>query len=434
MAGVMAVPATTAGAVSHIPKLWASNTAPLAAAPGTSCSDPGFSTIQSAINAAGSLGSTIEVCSTGVPYVEQLTMTNNVTLNASGGAVTVQLPATPQDSTTSCDNAIGAVNQQPQDEISICGASVTMTGITVSAYWPADTCYDSLYGIFVGQGGDLTASGLSIDGAGVPLGDPDVGCQGGLGILVGTDRGAGQSATAALTDTTVSGYQKAGIVAQGTGTGLTVKTATVTGRGPVLTAENGIEVDRGAKGVISGATISDNQCAMPQPTCGPNGLTEAQGAGILFYLPAAGSSISKSTIKDNDLGAYYGSGSATEPASPEVSISKDVFHANADEQLQLDQGNATVRKDTIKGASNVGIQVIQYSGQSYAPAETASHDTITGQGIGVQVLSDNATPGSAPGDDFPGTFAISHSGFAIGNANASEDNSVNFTISGAHDH
>ena len=51
----------------------------------------------------------------------------------------------------------------------------------------------------------------------------------------------------------------------------------------------------------------------------------------------------------------------------------------------------------LTGPANVGIQVLQYNGQAYAPASTASNDTISGQGIGVQVYSDVAV------GDFPGT-------------------------------
>jgi hypothetical protein len=433
MVSLLALPATVSGARAHVPTLWVSNTATVGAAPGTSCSNPGYSTIQSAINAASPFGFTVEVCSTGVPYVEQLTITGNVVIKASGGPVTVQLPATPAASTTSCDVTQGsAVSETDQDEISICGATVSITGITVSAYWPADTCYDSLYGIFVGQGGALTTNGLTIDGAGVPLGDPDVGCQGGVGILVGSARGPGQAASAVLKNTTVSGYQKAGIVAQGTGTSLKVTKATVTGRGEVGTAENAIEVDYDARGVISGATLSDNECDPTLiPVCGPNGLENTQASGILFYESAPGSSLKGSTISGNDNGLYYVSDSATEPSSSELAISSDNFNNNADEQIQLDSGKATLSRDTIDGTGAVGIQVLQYDGQPYAPAETASLDTITGQGIGIQVLSDDAGSG-----DLPGTFAISSSGFAIGNTNATQDNSPggNFTITGTHDH
>jgi len=231
----------------------------------------------------------------------------------------------------------------------------------------------------------------------------------------------------------VTGYQKNGITATGAGSSLTVSRATVTGRGPVGIAENGIEVAYGARGTIARATVSSNDCLLAT-VCGPNGLTETQATGVLFYGAAPGSALTSSTITGNDIGVYYGSASATEPTSPEVTVSKDTLAANPDEQVVLDQGVATVVDSKLSGPGNVGIEVLQYggvaTGQAYAPAATASRDTITGQGVGVEVLSDNATPGTSPGDDFPGAFAIDHSRFLTGNSTATQDNSVNFAIHG----
>jgi len=447
VAGLITVPVTMAGAGTPPTVLYVSNVAPLATAPGTSCSHPGYATIQSAINAAAP-AATIHICASLSPYVEQLTITQPVSLTTTGPA-TVQLPASPVNSSTTCDNAIGTAGyQQPQDEISICGAgTVNITGLTVSAYWPAGTCYDSLYGVFVGSGSNLVSNGLTVNGAGVPIGDSAVGCQGGVAIQVGSARPSpNEKGKATLTNTTVSGYQKNGITTTGTGSSMTVTTATVTGRGPVGTAENGIEVAYGAKGIISGATVSNNQCNIAPPVCGPDAQNDQyQATGVLFYGAKAGSSLSGSKITHNDIGVYYGSAAASEPLSPEVTISNNNFKSNLDEQIQLDQGVASIVNNKLHVTGNVGIQVLQYSGQTYAPASTASNDTISGQGIGVQVYSDLCTippyngggpvpgcvAGSAPGDDLPGTFNINNSSFLATNTLAEQDNSLNFFIMGS---
>jgi hypothetical protein len=157
------------------------------------------------------------------------------------------------------------------------------------------------------------------------------------------------------------------------------------------------------------------------PAMTPNLITIGDDCDSCLHYRDLGSALASSTITGNDTGVYYGSASATEPASPEVAISKDTVAANPDEQIVLDQGVATVDNNKLSGPGNVGIEVQQYGGaqgQAYAPAETASHDTITGQGVGVEVLSDNATPGTSPGDDFPGAFAIDHSRFLTGNSTA----------------
>jgi hypothetical protein len=61
VASLIAIPASVAGASGNPNSLWVSNVSPLVAAPGTSCTHPGYSTIQSAINAAAP-SATIHIC------------------------------------------------------------------------------------------------------------------------------------------------------------------------------------------------------------------------------------------------------------------------------------------------------------------------------------------------------------------------------------
>jgi hypothetical protein len=425
MGGLSLLPASVAGAKTA---LWVSNSA--AIGNDTSCTSPGFNTVQAAVNFA-SAGATINVCGGGGPYVEQVTITRGVTLDSVGN-VTLQLPSTPAANNDNCDNNITSAGYQaPQDEVSICtpGATVTINNITVSAYWPASTCYDSEYGVFIGAG-SLKTTGLVVNGAGVPLGDPDVGCQGGVAVQVGSARPTpNETATASLKNTYVTGYQKNGLTVTGVGSEMVVNNATVTGRGPVGTAENGIEVAFGGKGLIKGATVTGNQCQLAG-VCGPDAQADTQATGVLFYGAASGSHIEHSTIGQNDIGVYYASAAASEPSSPEVNIGHNTFNGGgADEQVELDQGVATVNSNTIDGTANVGIQILQYNGQAYAPAETAKSDTISGQGIGVQVYSDNASSG-----DLPGVFNINDSHFLTTNTVPEQDNSTNYVIQGTNNH
>ncbi|MBV8463676.1 MAG: right-handed parallel beta-helix repeat-containing protein [Acidimicrobiales bacterium] len=424
MSGLSLLPASVAGAKSA---LWVSNS--VAVGNNSSCSSPGYNTVSAALTAATS-GALIEVCGGGGPYVEQLTITKPVTLTSVGN-VTLQLPSVPADNNDTCDNAVTAAGYQaPQDEVSICVSSgtVTLNSITVSAYWPAGTCYDSEYGVFVGKG-NLVANGLTVSGAGVPIGDSAVGCQGGVAVQVGSARPSPNlAATATLKGVAVSGYQKNGLTTTGFGSTMTVTGATVVGRGPVGTAENGIEVAFGAKGVIRSATVSGDQCQLPG-VCGPDAQNDTQASGVLFYGAAPGSSLSKSTISGNDMGVYYGSTAATEPGTPEVTISGNHFSGGgAYEQVELDQGVATISHNVIDGSGNAGIQVLQYGSQSYAPAEVAKSDTISGQGIGVQVYSDQAA------SDPAGVFNISKSHFLTTNTVPESDNSNNYVIQGSQNH
>src|SRR5580692_1656862 len=111
-AGASAAPALAWSGQS----LWVGTAA--TAAGGASCAAPGYNSIQAAINAATS-GQQIVVCAG--TYAEQLQITKSVEISARG-TVIVQLPATPANSTTTCDQQMASGNpgnphEQDQDEI-----------------------------------------------------------------------------------------------------------------------------------------------------------------------------------------------------------------------------------------------------------------------------------------------------------------------------
>jgi hypothetical protein len=178
----LVIPAT-AGAAS----LYVSNSAPVVTG-GKSCTQPNFSTIQGAIDALKSLPTgTVNVCPG--TYAEQLTIVKPLKLVVVGtaGAAKLVLPASPADSKTKCDEAPTIKTFQPnQDAIDICTpGTVSINGLKVEAKWPESTCDNSLYGIRVVGGATLTATNVTIDGAGA---FPINGCQGGVGIQAGTTR------------------------------------------------------------------------------------------------------------------------------------------------------------------------------------------------------------------------------------------------------
>jgi len=389
--------------------------------PGNSCTHPGFNSIQAAISGAPS-GATINVCAG--TYTEQLTITKTLSL-VGQGVVTVALPAVVANSTTSCDTAPGTGAYSPdQDGVVVCGhVTVKATGITVSAAWPTDTCYDSEYGILVAGGATLDFTNSALTAAGVPVGSPDFGCQGGVGIQAGmawvtTSSKVGH---AVLSGDAISGYQKNGITVDGSGSTATVTGTTVTGAGlAVNTAQNGIQVSNGAKAEISHSTVQGNECStVLVPSCGLNGY---QAIGILFYGPHAGSSVTSSTIKGNDLGVYNVEDTRTAPAASVVMINGDTLRNNRDESVYLDQGWATVDHDVIHAASTVGIELVQYNGQAYGTKGVALHDTISGMSVAaVQINSDRSA------SDKRGSLVLEHSNISS-NASPFLNNSLNFSV------
>lgn len=107
---------------------------------------------------------------------------------------------------------------------------------------------------------------------------PFNGTQHGVGVLYTTvdQSGAptGSAATGTLSGSTITGYQKNGVVVSGPRASVTVQDNTVTGQGPVgYIAQNGIEVAAGASALVKGNTVTRNWYTGPTYTA----------CGLLFF-------------------------------------------------------------------------------------------------------------------------------------------------------
>jgi len=386
-----AIAAIAAPAAASAQSLWVAH-APTVPGNGISCTSPGYNSIQAAIGKA-SPGATLHVC-VGT-YEEQLQITHALSITTAG-AVTVKLPAARKDSTTTCDEATG---EPDQEIVAVCGAgTVKIAGVTFEGYWPG-VCSDSLYGILVAGGANLLLSNSSVLGAGA---SPVNGCQGGVAVQVGTAWTTPvQVGTATLTNDTIAGYQKNGITVDGAESKASITSVTVTGAGatPVI-AQNGIQVSNGARAKISKSTISGNEC--DHPSCGANPVTQTQSTGILFYGAAAGSTVSASTVNENDIGVYYEDSAATAPVGSEASIANSTLTNDRYESVVIGQGWATVNGNTLNGG-NIGIALLQYHGESYGPKGTGKSDT-------VEHMKDRAVLGASDKQADPaGSFSIANS-------------------------
>ena len=392
-----------APAAANAASVYVSNSSPVVLG-GKSCTQPNYATIQGAIDAVKTLTNpTINVCPG--TYTEQLTIKNALKLSVAGtaGSAKVVLPASPKDTETKCDEASAKAGYTNQDGISICTpGTVSITGLTVEAKWAGNVCNENLYGILVAGGATLKATNTTIDGAGA---FPINGCQGGVGIEVGMHwTNPVEVGHATLKGVTVENYQKNGITIEGKGSTATIGTTTVQGAGttPEI-AQNGIQVSGEGQAKIKSSKISGNECDVK--SCGGEGFSQEQATGLLFYGAAAGSSVTSSTLEGNDIGAYYISSAGTPPTSPELLLSKDTFSGNRYEGVALDQGEASLKSDTINGPGEVGIEIYQYASQSLASESSASNAKIEGVGTGVRVASDKLA------GDKPGHFKFSKSTF-----------------------
>ena len=358
-------------AVASAKTVWVSNTESVKA-PFNSCKNPSYSSIQSALAGPSTV---IYVCPG--TYAEQLQINRSITITGEPNA-TIALPPSPVASTSACAAA------GEQDLIGICAKAsetITLSHLTFEAYWPEGTCNENLYGINVGGGAELAMNHSTMLGAGAK---PLDGCQGGVGVQIGRNY-TGQVATAEMYNDEISGYQKNGITVDNSGSHAIINKVTVTGAGPAPIAQNGIQVSRGAVATLASDTISKNECDVS--SCGDNGSYleyEEDAAGVLFYKEGAGSNVTKSHIKENDLGVSHIA--EEETTTPQASIKEDVLEGNRYAGVMLGQGYAGVGKDIISGGA-VGILLLQYvtpleqewpTNPEFGPRGTGNEDTISG--------------------------------------------------------
>ncbi|HEY1450810.1 MAG TPA: hypothetical protein VGF47_07635 [Solirubrobacteraceae bacterium] len=385
-------------AAANAAGVYVSNSAPVVAG-GKSCAQPSFSSIQGAISAASAQ---IVVCPG--TYKEQLTITKTtkVTVAGTAGSAKVALPASPSNSDTPCDKAAAEAGFSPdQDEIAICGSiKVSINGLAVEAKWPSGTCGPSMYGIRVAGGALLSATNVTVEGAGA---SPINGCQSGVGIQAGTTRTKpAETGSLKLKGVTVSDYQKNGITIATKGSSANIATTTVIGAGATeATAQNGIQVSDGASIKLKSSKVSGDECE--NVNCSQS---TTQAAGLLLLGAAPGSSVSSSTVSENDMGVYYLSESESQPAGPEVTLSKDNFSGNRYEGVILDQGDAVLKGDKITGPGKIGIDLLQYEEQSLSSQSSALSTRVEGMSeAAVKVESDKAAT------DKPGKFTVTKSTF-----------------------
>ncbi len=234
-----------------------------AAAAGTIKVPSDYSTIQAAINAA-SLGDTIEVAAG--TYDEQLTITTNgLILQGKTGA---KIAPTSLTASSTGEKAI----------ITVDGATgVVIDGFTIEG--PVDGIN---YGVMVVDGGEATIKNNAIKAI---RDEAFSGRQSGIAILVY------HTSTATIDNNSITDFQKGGIVVDNEGSSATITGNTVTGAGKTdVTAQNGIQISRGASAVVRGNFISDIWYDTGVPG---QGQEPWWSAGLLLY------DVSPSQIKDS---------------------------------------------------------------------------------------------------------------------------------------
>jgi len=229
-------------------------------------------TIQSAVNHAEP-GETVFV-GTGI-FAEQVVITKPLTLEGDGAALTFIQPVMVAANTSSLfSGAPFAAILLVDGTTGVAVSDLTIDGSTAAF----NACSPGYVGIFY-----RASSGAIQDTHVTHIHHPGAsGCQAVLGIFVQSGNGGpGLNSNVTILQSMIDDYGKNGITANEPGTFVTVSGNTVMGRGKTFSgdaAQNGVQIGFGARGLVSGNSISMHDYDPP----------DFVACGLLFFQAGGG--------------------------------------------------------------------------------------------------------------------------------------------------
>jgi hypothetical protein len=278
-------------------------------------------------------------------YLEQITITKNISLVSSVKNLAII------DAPANTKLIADADGQAALVTVSGGATSVTVKDMFLAGPMFADSCADTMYGIYV-KNANATITGNKIDA--IRQANSNLwGCQPGVGIRFGSRALAYVGHTGTIAGNIITGPAKAGVVVDGTNTNVNVTGNTVTG---LLTTgiigQNGIQISRGAKGSVDSNTVSGF-------TYGAT-FSSLSAAGILVYDATGGVTVTNNVVSGNDegIGVYtdpaYDSSSNPLQVATTTAIKNNKANGNVYLGIHIDPfsiGN-TIWNNTVTG--NVG--------------------------------------------------------------------------------
>ena len=286
-----------------VPLLFAGIAVPASAAPPVLHVPGQYATIQSAIDAAPT-GATI-VVAPGI-YTEQVSITKSVSLHGAGASATIiQAPQTlvPQPNVV-VDPALG-IGQEMSGLVVVGNhADVAISGVSVTGPVPCG----AVVGVWATQGANLRLTDSTVSD--ILAADPD--CSNTWAVIFGAnpriafDGNPGTYATGQVRNTTVDTFRNAGLLAiaprGGPATRVTFSDNTV--RAGTDVANQGtpaVFVLFNAVAQISGNTVVGGRCTVAG-LCGPDFLNQFQAAAIVVSTGVDGTVVTDNVISGSDIG------------------------------------------------------------------------------------------------------------------------------------
>lgn len=256
-----------------------------------------FANIQEGINAVAANGTVQVMAGT---YTEQIIVSKSVTVSGVNSATSIiQSPASLSTETDGDGKSI-----------------VEITGSSVVATFKNFTVRGDLAGItsaiHVHEGANATIQDNIILGTGSLSGTLT-----GQGIVVGDSLDGNTDVAASgvnvISNNQLSGFHRAGIAVIGVGNNATINNNTVTGAGATsLTSQQGITIQDGATGSISGNTISNITYTGAAPTT---------AAAIFLWDSANDINVSANIIQDSQTGIMVQAATGIKASTNSISVS-----------------------------------------------------------------------------------------------------------------
>lgn len=211
-------------------------------------------------------------------------------------------------------------------------------------------------------------------------------CSEGFGLGIFVESASPWTSTVNIENSTVRGYLKNGITANEVGTTVTIMGNTVVGAGPIIIAQNGIQVGFGATGRVEDNIVADDLC---------NGIPSlGTASGILIY-DSGGMTITGNSVTTTQNGIPIVTDGLF-PDDDNMVTDNRVADSEYGDGIDVCSNNNTVSRNSVFSSAGGGIHLDSTCGSTGNnnrirdnAVNEACAGILLGSGTGNTVAGDN---------------------------------------------